>query len=81
MDKLRWTFNLYDINQDGVLTRDEICQIVSSIHDLMGKSIHSTLSEKEHTEKVFKASSSFTCFRFRLTLLSSHFCGCILDDL
>lgn len=36
-DQLRWIFTLYDINGDGVITRDELSKIVSSIHDLMGR--------------------------------------------
>lgn len=36
-EQLRWIFTLYDINGDGVITRDELNRIVNSIHDLMGK--------------------------------------------
>ena len=36
-EQLRWIFTLYDINGDGIITRDELNRIVSSIHDLMGK--------------------------------------------
>lgn len=35
-DQLRWIFTLYDINADGVITRDELAKIVASVHDLMG---------------------------------------------
>lgn len=36
-DQLRWIFTLYDINGDGIITRDELVKIVNSVHDLMGK--------------------------------------------
>lgn len=36
-EQLRWIFTLYDINGDGIITKDELSRIVSSVHDLMGK--------------------------------------------
>lgn len=36
-EQLRWIFTLYDLNGDGIITRDELNKIVNSIHDLMGK--------------------------------------------
>uniref|UniRef100_A0A8D8Y310 Kv channel-interacting protein 1 n=1 Tax=Cacopsylla melanoneura TaxID=428564 RepID=A0A8D8Y310_9HEMI len=35
-EKLRWIFTLYDINGDGVLSRDDLFNIVSSVYELMG---------------------------------------------
>jgi Ca2+-binding EF-hand superfamily protein len=29
-EKLRWTFNMYDLNGDGVITRDEMEDVVAS---------------------------------------------------
>ncbi|XP_053211090.1 Kv channel-interacting protein 4-like isoform X2 [Panonychus citri] len=53
-DKLRWAFNLYDLNGDGVLTKDEFSLIVSAVYDLMGKSVEFVLDGKEQTERVFR---------------------------
>ncbi|XP_054167202.1 Kv channel-interacting protein 1-like [Oppia nitens] len=56
-DKLRWTFSLYDINNDGMITKDELSRIVSSIYDLMGKSVEPMIEEqtsKDHVERVFQ---------------------------
>lgn len=56
-DKLRWTFSLYDINNDGIITKDEITRIIASIYDLMGKSVEPMIEEstaKEHVERVFQ---------------------------
>jgi Ca2+-binding EF-hand superfamily protein len=36
-EQLRWIFTLYDLNGDGMITRDELSKIVSSVHDLMGR--------------------------------------------
>jgi len=36
-EQLRWIFTLYDLNGDGIITKDEFCKIVSSVHDLMGR--------------------------------------------
>lgn len=36
-EQLRWIFTLYDLNGDGIITREELNKIVNSVHDLMGK--------------------------------------------
>ena len=56
-DKLRWTFSLYDINGDGIITKDELSRIIGSIYDLMGKSVEPIVEEstaKEHVDKLFE---------------------------
>lgn len=35
-EKLRWTFSLYDINRDGLITREEMTEIVTAIYELAG---------------------------------------------
>lgn len=35
-EKLCWTFSLYDINHDGIITREEMTDIVTAIYLLMG---------------------------------------------
>lgn len=35
-EKLRWTFSLYDINGDGIITREEMTDIVTAIYELAG---------------------------------------------
>ena len=37
LDKLQWAFQLYDVNGDGCITKTELSDIVSSIHELMGR--------------------------------------------
>lgn len=63
-EKLRWIFNLYDLNRDGKVTKDELQLIVTSIYELMGKYTSPPIEDmtpKQHAEIVFKV-----CFHFLL---------------
>lgn len=56
-EKLLWAFKLYDINGDGLITRDELHDIVSSIYKLMGKYTDPAVDKntaKDHVERVFQ---------------------------
>lgn len=56
-EKLQWAFNLYDINGDGLITREEMLDIVSAIYEMMGKFAEPCIDEhtaKEHVERVFQ---------------------------
>lgn len=56
-EKLRWIFNLYDINKDGKVTKDELLMVITSIYELMGKFTSPQIDEstpKQHVEVVFK---------------------------
>ncbi|KAL2098168.1 hypothetical protein ACEWY4_007375 [Coilia grayii] len=56
-EKLTWVFNLYDINKDGCITKEEMLEIMKAIYDMMGKSIHPRISEdipRQHTEIFFQ---------------------------
>uniref|UniRef100_A0A8C4X123 Kv channel interacting protein 2 n=1 Tax=Eptatretus burgeri TaxID=7764 RepID=A0A8C4X123_EPTBU len=56
-DKLNWAFNLYDINKDGYVTKEEMNDIIKSIYDMMGKYTCPALNEncpKEHVDKFFQ---------------------------
>lgn len=35
-DKLRWVFNLYDTDQDGYLSRNDLSNIVTAVYNLIG---------------------------------------------
>jgi len=57
MEKLQWTFSLYDINGDGVITKDELLSIVSSIYAIMGRYAMPPIDSaavQEHVDRVFK---------------------------
>ncbi|XP_063332823.1 Kv channel-interacting protein 2-like isoform X1 [Pelmatolapia mariae] len=56
-DKLNWAFNLYDINKDGCITREEMTEIMHSIYDMMGKYTYPHMKDsapKEHVDSFFQ---------------------------
>ncbi|XP_075922041.1 Kv channel-interacting protein 4-like isoform X2 [Petromyzon marinus] len=56
-EKLYWAFNLYDINKDGYITKEEMLDIMRSIYDMMGKYTHPAVQDEaplEHVEKFFQ---------------------------
>ncbi|XP_074784715.1 calsenilin isoform X2 [Athene noctua] len=55
--KLKWAFNLYDINKDGYITKEEMLEIMKSIYDMMGRCTQPTLRDSapaEHVELFFQ---------------------------
>lgn len=38
-ERLKWTFKLYDLNGDGCISRGELAEVVTAVHELMGKRI------------------------------------------
>ncbi|KAF6103860.1 potassium voltage-gated channel interacting protein 3 [Phyllostomus discolor] len=56
-EKLKWAFNLYDINKDGYITKEEMLAIVKSIYDMMGRHTYPLVREDaplEHVERFFQ---------------------------
>ncbi|XP_014213046.1 Kv channel-interacting protein 1 [Copidosoma floridanum] len=55
-EKLRWTFKLYDINGDGCITRGELGEVVTAVHDLMGRKHRETEERqaREQLDRVFR---------------------------
>ncbi|XP_069610163.1 A-type potassium channel modulatory protein KCNIP2 isoform X1 [Ranitomeya imitator] len=56
-DKLNWAFNLYDLNKDGCITKEEMMDIMKSIYDMMGKYTYPNMREeapREHVENFFQ---------------------------
>ncbi|XP_053407400.1 Kv channel-interacting protein 4-like isoform X5 [Mercenaria mercenaria] len=55
-ERLQWAFNLYDINGDGIITKDEMTDIVGAIYEMMGRftlPVVEEYSAREHVDKVF----------------------------
>ncbi|CAL4120804.1 unnamed protein product, partial [Meganyctiphanes norvegica] len=56
-EKLQWAFNLYDINGDGYITKEEMLDIVTAIYSLMGRNTVPTLEEnttQDHVDRIFE---------------------------
>ncbi|XP_012497345.1 PREDICTED: calsenilin isoform X2 [Propithecus coquereli] len=56
-EKLKWAFNLYDINKDGYITKEEMLAIMKSIYNMMGRHTYPILREDapmEHVERFFQ---------------------------
>ncbi|UYV74833.1 KCNIP4 [Cordylochernes scorpioides] len=57
LEKLQWTFNLYDINGDGRVSKDEMFEITNAIYCLLGRFIEPEVDEestRDHAERVFQ---------------------------
>jgi len=56
-EKLKWAFQLYDINGDGFITYDEMLQIVRSIYRMTGDMVKLPPDEatpEKRVEKIFR---------------------------
>jgi len=61
-EKLQWAFALYDINGDGVITKDEFTEIAAAIYDMMGKCTDPAIDEnsvQEHVNDLYRVSGNF----------------------
>ncbi|XP_031560777.1 neuronal calcium sensor 1-like isoform X2 [Actinia tenebrosa] len=54
-EKMKWAFNLYDLDGDGVITREELATVVHSVHCMMGEALQPTeeCSVQEQVERLF----------------------------
>lgn len=53
-DKMLWAFTFYDLDRDGVISKDEMIKVTDAIHELMGEGQHGkTVTAKDHVEHVF----------------------------
>lgn len=56
-EKLDWTFRLYDLKHDGVISSDELLDVITSIYDLLGDSAQPQVSPsaiQQHADDVFQ---------------------------
>lgn len=71
-EKLTWTFALYDINGDGLVTREEMTDIVTAIYDMADNrpSLSGALDEHELSDgaagKILGANASTSLLPMRM---------------
>lgn len=51
-EKLEWTFQLYDVNGDGFISKDEMTEVMTSVYELMGKVSEGCKEENQIKAKV-----------------------------
>lgn len=59
-DKLDWTFRLYDLKHDGVISSDELLDVITSVYDLLGDSAEPQVlpdTVQQHADTVFQVQS------------------------
>ncbi|ODN06525.1 Kv channel-interacting protein 4 [Orchesella cincta] len=55
-EKMQWIFGLYDLNKDGLITKNEMLDVVTSIYEMLGHHTEPQVEEnsaREHVEKIF----------------------------
>jgi Ca2+-binding EF-hand superfamily protein len=58
-EKLRWVFTLYDQDRDGLISREEMEDVVGSVFDLMGRTGETAQEEEiisERVDRIFEVS-------------------------
>lgn len=61
-EKLEWTFQLYDVNGDGFITREEMTEVMTSVYELMGKV---EIGCKEETQIKAKVENLFKVRKYK----------------
>uniref|UniRef100_A0A670KF38 Neuronal calcium sensor 1 n=1 Tax=Podarcis muralis TaxID=64176 RepID=A0A670KF38_PODMU len=65
-EKLRWAFKLYDLDNDGYITRNEMLDIVDAIYQMVGNTVE--LPEEENTpekrvDRIFAMMDKVRCIQ------------------
>ena len=58
-EKVRWVFDLYDLDGDGLITKHEMQLVVTAIYDMLGRHVHPHLDEhaaRNHVDTIFHVS-------------------------
>ncbi|CAG7828636.1 unnamed protein product [Allacma fusca] len=78
-EKLKWIFSrLYDLNGNGFITKRELCDIITAIHDLVGVSKQAEdRKTRDHVDRIF---SKFDANRDGIVTIEEFLESCLKDD-
>lgn len=57
-EKLQWVFGLYDLDGDGLISKEEMLDVVGSIYEMLGRYtqpqiVEPHLAAREHVDRIF----------------------------
>jgi len=60
-EKLQWVFGLYDLDGDGLISKEEMLDVVGSIYEMLGRYTQPQILEphvaaREHVDRIFHVS-------------------------
>lgn len=61
-ERLRWTFKLYDLNGDGCISRSELAEVISAVHELMGRKPQQQDDDRKTRDQVSKIVFERVCY-------------------
>ncbi|XP_039453261.1 Kv channel-interacting protein 1 [Culex pipiens pallens] len=79
-ERLRWTFRLYDINNDGCISRAELSEIVLAVHELMGRRPHQPDDDRKAREQVDDVFRKLDLNQDGIITIEEFLEACLKDD-
>ncbi|XP_011862978.1 PREDICTED: Kv channel-interacting protein 1-like [Vollenhovia emeryi] len=79
-EKLRWTFKLYDINGDGCITRGELGEVVTAVHELMGRRHHQAEEDRKAREQLDRVFKKLDLNQDGVITIEEFIESCLKDD-
>ena len=58
-EKVRWVFELYDLDGDGLITKHEMQLVVTAIYDMLGRHVMPRIDQnaaRNHVDTIFHVS-------------------------
>lgn len=70
-EKLQWVFGLYDLDGDGLISKEEMLDVVGSIYEMLGRYTQPQILEpgtaaREHVDRIFHVRKLFLHYLFFL---------------
>ncbi len=80
-EKLEWAFRIYDSDEDGVVSREELLDVLRAVHDLMGdldNSLQDDSQLEQRADDLLEVRPSQRIMGIPVAiLLCEHICACI----